>query len=282
MGQQDAEPHHNLMENHRRRKVKTGKICLMLALLVLFSFESIGPTLSNADSPIRQHQVGGNSVQQHTRLDQQNFGPIDSPAALSPKWRSGRIDTTGGAEYLTDTEAAIIIEINMVRTDPAAYAANFLEPLRAYYRGRLLQYPGEIAIQTNEGIRALDECIRALEKSSPLSPLAPNKGLTMAARDHVRDQARTGQTGHTGSDGSSPFIRMNRYGKWNTFAGENIGYGNSQARRIVTSLLIDDGVTSRGHRKNLLDRSFNFIGTAVGPHMVYRSMCVIDLAESYN
>jgi len=270
------------MENYRRRKLKTGKICLIFALLVLFSFESIGPTLSNADSPIRQPQAGGNSVQQHTRFDQQNFGPIDSPAALSPKWRSGSIDTTSGAEYLTDAEAAIIIEVNMVRTDPAAYASNFLDPLRAYYRGRLLQYPGEIAIQTNEGIRALDECIRVLEKSSPLSPLVPNKGLTLAARDHAKDQARTGQTGHTGSDGSNPFARMNRYGKWNTLAGENIGYGHSQTRRIVTSLLIDDGVTSRGHRKNLLDRSFNIIGTAVGPHQIYRSMCVIDLAGSYD
>lgn len=262
--------------------MKTGKICLTLALLVLFSLESVDPTLSNADSPIQQPQAGGNGVQQHTRFDQQKVDRIDSPADLSPRWRSGSIDTTSGAEYLTSAEAAIIIEINMARTDPAAYASNFLEPIRAYYRGRLLQYPGEIAIQTNEGIRALDECIRALEKSSPSSPLVPNKGLTLAARDHANDQARTGQTGHMGSDGSSPFTRMNRYGKWDTLAGENIGYGHSQTRRIVTSLLIDDGVTSRGHRKNLLDRSFNVIGTAVEPHMVYRSMCVIDLAESYD
>jgi uncharacterized protein YkwD len=270
------------MENHRRRIVQIGKICLMLALLVLFSFESIDPTLANTDTPIRQPQAGGNSVQQHTRLDQQKFGPDDSPAALSPRWQSGSIDTTSGAEYLTAAECAMIIEINMVRTDPAAYASNFLKPLRAYYRGRLLQYPGEIAIQTNEGIRALDECIRALEKSSPLSPLVPKKGLTLAARDHAKDQARTGQTGHTGSDGSSFSTRMNRYGKWNTYVGENIGYGNSQTRRIVISLLIDDGVTSRGHRRNLLDRSFNYIGTAVGPHKAYRSMCVIDLAGSYD
>jgi uncharacterized protein YkwD len=192
------------------------------------------------------------------------------------------MDTTGGAEYLTAAECAVIIEINMVRTDPAAYASTFLKPLRAYYRGRLLQYPGEIAIRTSEGIRALDECIRALEKSSPLSPLAPKKGLTLAARDHVKDQAGTGRTGHTGSDGSSFTTRMSRYGKWNTSAGENIDYGNSQARRIVMSLLIDDGVASRGHRKNLLDKSFNFIGTAVGTHQVYGSMCVIDLAGSYD
>lgn len=258
------------------------KICLMMALLVLFSFESIAPALANTDIPIQQPQAGGNSEKQHARLDQQKVGPSDSLAALSPKWRGVSIDTTSGAEYLTSAERAVIIEINMVRTDPAAYASNFLHPLRAYYRGRLFQYPGEIAIQTNEGIQALDECIRVLETSSPLSPLVPKKGLTLAARDHAKDQARTGQTGHTGSDGSSFSTRMNRYGKWNTSLGENLDYGNSQARRIVTSLLIDDGVTSRGHRKNLLNRSFNFIGTAVGPHNAFTSMCVIDLAGSYD
>jgi uncharacterized protein YkwD len=74
---------------------------------------------------------------------------------------------------------------------------------------------------------------------------------------------------------------MNRYGKWDLAAGENIDYGNTQARRIVISFLIDDGVLSRGHRKNILDKAFNFIGVAVGPHPTYRSMCVLDFAGAH-
>jgi uncharacterized protein YkwD len=261
--------------------VQIRKTCLTVALLVLFSLESF-TALAGSDSPIRQPQAGGNNVRQHARLDQQKTGLNDSPEALSPRWQSGSVDTASGIEYLTAAERAVIIEINMVRTDPAAYASNFLEPLKAYYRDRLLQYPGEIAIQTKEGIRALDECIRVLETSSPVNPLAPKKGLTLAARDHAKDQAGTGQTGHTGSDGSTFSTRMNRYGEWNASAGENIDYGNNQPRRIVTALLIDDGVASRGHRQNLLSRSFNVIGVAVGPHKAYRSMCVIDLAGAYD
>jgi uncharacterized protein YkwD len=50
---------------------------------------------------------------------------------------------------------------------------------------------------------------------------------------------------------------------------------------IVISLLVDDGVPSRGHRRNLLDKAFKFIGLSLGAHPVYRHMCVMDFAGSY-
>lgn len=196
-------------------------------------------------------------------------------------WTKEKIDTTAGADYLSDVERQLVIEINMVRTDPARYARDYLVPVRQYYRGRLLSYPGRTPIRTSEGVLPLDECIRALLASKPVRPLAPAKGLTLAARDHARDQAKSGGTGHTGSDGSAPNVRMDRYGAWDISAGENIDYGNALARQIVASLLTDDGVPSRGHRKNLLDPSFTVVGLAVGPHPVYGNMCVIDFAGAY-
>lgn len=199
------------------------------------------------------------------------------PASISPN----KVDTTAGVNYLTDSEKKVIIEINMVRTNPADYARKFLVPLRSYYRKKLLQYPGENAIQTKEGIRALDECIKELQVTKPLPSLYPKKGLALAARDHVRDHSKTGATGHTGSDKSTLINRIGRYGKWSISVGENIDYGNKDARRIVASMLIDDGVTSRGHRINLLDGKFKFVGVSVGPHKVYGHMCVIDFAGSY-
>lgn len=253
--------------------VQIRNIFLLLGLIMLVPYESMAHPPSNSSGLTDQERPG--------RMDQKNIGQTGSSAALSQKWNRKVIDTTVGADYLTATEKAVIIEVNMVRTNPAAYATNFLEPLRAYYSGKLLRYPGEIALSINEGVRALNECIKVLKNARPLHPLVPKKGLTLCARDHLRDQAGTGETGHEGSDGSNTFTRMNRYGKWNTSAGENISYGNSEARKIVTTLLIDDGVPSRGHRKNLLNRSFNFIGVGVGPHKLYKSMCVIDLAGSY-
>ena len=209
--------------------------------------------------------------------------PGAQPAAgkTSARWTADAIDTTAGADYLGETEKELVLEINRLRTDPAAYAASYLEPLRRYYRGNLLQYPGEIAIQTTEGARALDECIRVLKATPGVSTLAPRKGLCLAARDQARDQARSGRTGHTGGDGSTVPDRLNRYGKWSLAAGENIDYGNAAARRIVISFLVDDGVPSRGHRGNLLDPSFHLVGVAVGPHPTYGSMCVLDFAGVY-
>ena len=208
-------------------------------------------------------------------------GLVASINLYSDSWTREKIDTTAGADYLSDVERQIIIEINRVRTDPARYARDYLVPVRRYYKGKLLSYPGRTPIRTSEGVLPLDECIRQLLATKPVGALAPAKGLTLAARDHARDQGKTGGTGHTGSDRSTPDVRMNRHGAWDVSAGENIDYGDAVARQIVASLLTDDGVPSRGHRKNLLDPSFKVVGVAVGPHPVYGRMCVVDLAGAY-
>ena len=205
---------------------------------------------------------------------------ISTPA--SPHWSRERLDTTVGADYLTAQEREVIIELNMLRSDPAMYARNYLIPLRAYYDGKLLKYPGAIPIATTEGAAPLEECIRELESAKPAPLLSPRKGLVLAARDHVADQSRSGATGHTGGDGSSTVVRIDRYGTWHTTAGENIGYGYDETRNIVTALLIDDGVPSRGHRTNLLNGKFNVVGVGVGRHQVYRHMCVMDFAGGYD
>lgn len=257
---------------------------ILLVLVLLVSFESNNWAFSAdrrpTQSPINTAEDKGSTVQVKNDQTGHNTGqaPLDSE---SPKWKRETIDTTAGAGYLTEIERRVIIEINMVRTDPVEYARRYLVPLRAYYHNTFLRFPGEYAIVTSEGILALDECIRDLQAVKPSSPLSPRKGLTLAARDHARDQAKTGAIGHTGSDRSTPEVRINRYGRWDISVGENINYGNEDARRIVTSLLIDDGVPSRGHRSNLLNVTFKFVGASVGPHRVYGHMCVVDFAGSY-
>jgi hypothetical protein len=44
---------------------------------------------------------------------------------------------------------------------------------------------------------------------------------------------------------------------------------------MVMALLIDDGIPSRGHRKNILNPSYGLIGVAAGQHPEYRIVCVI-------
>ena len=213
-----------------------------------------------------------------TAVGPDNEPPLES---MSARWTQAVVDTAAHAEYLTEVERQVVLEINKVRTDPAEYAKRYLLPLRASFHGKLFTVPGETAISTNEGVAPLDECIRELQRTRAVRPLEPRNGLSRAARDHAVDQGKTGATGHTGKDGSSAVSRINRYGRWDLAAGENIDYGNGNARRIVISLLVDDGVPTRGHRRNLLAKAFALVGVSVGLHPVYRHMCVMDFAGAY-
>lgn len=260
------------------------RFSILLVFALLISGVSFTGAYADAGGPSQApaHSSDGKWPLVHLNNDQAVHHTGHVPQyAKSAKAQHSQKATSASAEYLTRMEKKIILEINMVRTNPAEYARMFLVPLGSYYHNRLLQFPGEIAISTKEGIRALDQCIKELQAAKPLSPLDPKKGLTLAARDHAKDQEETGETGHTGSDRSTAEARINRYGKWGITAGENIDYGSGDAKRIVTSLLIDDGVPSRGHRRNLLNGSFKFVGVAVGTHRVFRNVCVMDFAGSY-
>jgi uncharacterized protein YkwD len=105
--------------------------------------------------------------------------------------------------------------------------------------------------------------------------------MCLAARDHVEDIGPKGKVGHDGTDGSKCGERMNRYGKWQKSAGENIAFGPDDARWIVVQLIVDDGVPGRGHRKNIFNAGFRVVGVHIGGHEVYRHMCVIDFAGGY-
>jgi hypothetical protein len=196
-------------------------------------------------------------------------------------WDISKLNTAIDADYISKVEKEVILEINLLRSDPPKYAELYLKPYLQYYHGLDLNIPGEITIVTDEGIKPLEECISQLGHTKPVPIFYPAKGMCRSSHDHAIDQGKTGQIGHSGSDGSTMTDRINRYGKWSFQIGENVDYGNAIARRIVISLLIDDGVSSRGHRKNLLNDAFHKIGVAVGPHPKYGYLCVMDFAGGY-
>ena len=55
-----------------------------------------------------------------------------------------------------------------------------------------------------------------------LSGLEWNEGLNLAAKDHCDDIGPTDTFGHFGSDESTPFDRISRYGKPGWWRGENL------------------------------------------------------------
>jgi uncharacterized protein YkwD len=196
-------------------------------------------------------------------------------------WDLEKLNTAKDASYLSDLEKEVILEMNMVRSDPARYANEIIQPRLKYYDGKKYVVPGQVIRINKEGKKAAEECIKALKKAKKAGLLHPSEGMSKAARDHASDQGKTGKIGHDGKDGSSSKTRIERYGQWDITIGENIDYGNETAREIVVSLLVDDGVSSRGHRKNILNSQYVIAGVAYGTHPVYRTMCVIDYAGKY-
>ena len=177
-------------------------------------------------------------------------------------------------------EKDILQEMNQARTNPQAYVDK-LENFKTYFRGLKRHLPGKATVLTTEGVKAVDDAIAYIQNIEPLNPLTLSTGMSQAARDHVIDQGNTGKLGHIGSDKSKPHERMSRYGKWHKKSAENISYGPDTGEQVIMSLIVDDGVYDRGHRKNIMNPLYQVTGVACGRHPQYQVMCVTTFAVGY-
>jgi hypothetical protein len=151
-------------------------------------------------------------------------------------------------ENLSTSEKDLFYWVNLLRMDPSGFRRNYLEPF-------LKEFP-ELK---GGNVKSLS---RDLSSTGSLSFVAPAPHLLTEANRHATDLARKQKRlSHSASDGRNFQKRMSDAGVRNC-AGENIYEGEADALKAVLLLLIDQGVPDLGHRKALLNPSFNLMGVS--------------------
>ena len=74
---------------------------------------------------------------------------------------------------------------------------------------------------------------------------------------------------------------MERYTKLEGSSGENISYGQDDPKGVIIQLAVDDGVTGRGHRKNITNPAFVKHGCFSGEHAKYKKSTVMNYNGSF-
>ncbi len=151
-------------------------------------------------------------------------------------------------------ELEILAEINRARTQPQAYA-DWLEQQQQYYQGILLKLPGEQAIRTNRGYKALQEAIAFLRQQPPLPPLSSSEALAATAKTQL-DAIANFTSG----------ININL---------DNISYSLVTPQAIVMQLIVDDRFPDRRRRHSLFTSESEQAGIVCEPDERYDNICAI-------
>lgn len=138
--------------------------------------------------------------------------------------------------------------INLLRKDPARFYRLYVRPFGE-------QFP----TLKGANFTSLEADCR---QAGTLNLLAPATHLQKEAARHARDLAKNiGKISHSASDGRNFTQRMADAGV-RRCGGENVFEGESEALVALILLLIDEGVPGLGHRKALLNPSFDILGVA--------------------
>jgi len=173
----------------------------------------------------------------------------------------------------------VLAELNRARSRPSAVAADLRRYARTFREHVAYEDSPDRAWPTQEGPSAVEEAALLLDRQPALGSLLPSAVLTRSARDHAREQARDGGTGHRSADGSGPGDRAVRAGG-DRYVSEAIAYGFETPERAVRQLIVDDGVPRRGHRVLVLGPRLRYAGVGCATHPRWRTVCVVDVAET--
>jgi len=164
-----------------------------------------------------------------------------------------------GRSFMTSEESAMIDEINLLRSDPNAYAGT------VYYYSISAPRGTYSELEVNE-LRA------RLRRTPPLSILQANSCLYQVARrqgEYLRTVPNLTHNGPAGKDPatrsreSCPQVQLGttrRPDGW-IVGNENLSAGHRTARQAIIDLLIDKYDPQNGHREALLAPEWRYVAT---------------------
>jgi uncharacterized protein YkwD len=101
-----------------------------------------------------------------------------------------------------------------------------------------------------------EEYLGAIRKEYRLPPLAPDPTLEKSAAQQAGYMAGAGKMAHRTGWGKDFTSRMRDNGVRGA-AAENVAYGQTSAKEVLSGWM-----TSKGHRRNMLDPAFGHFGLA--------------------
>lgn len=210
--------------------------------------------------------LGSCTVSRNTSVNLTPEKPLSGKYPTVENWNDigyAQANTAQDVNYLSADEKEFIRLTNLVRMNPSFFEHSYLNE-------HLNRFPDD-----ENYVKSLRE---ELKKQKPLPLLYPNVQLCKAAAYHAADMGKTGKVGHVGSDKQNPAKRMAKFGMGNCFLAENCTYGSETPLEMLCSLLIDSGVPSLGHRKNLLCNDYDKVGVSIRPH---KSKFKINMVQDF-
>jgi len=163
-------------------------------------------------------------------------------------------------------------EINLARTNPAAYASKVQEYI-PHFQDKILKIPDQrVAIKTQEGAAAYEECVNFLKSAEPTEAHVPSRGLTRIANDFLSG-VQSVDPSQIGTIDMNAII--DKYGSFQGNFSRAMEFGGSTPEQVVINLLVSDGDKSRSQRDALLNPILKRVGVSQGKHDIYRTVTII-------
>src|SRR5258706_3222962 len=193
-------------------------------------------------------------------LRQNRSQPDPSPlASFSADWNDSRYlacNTAVNSRYMNDNEKEVIYILNLLHSNPKLFANSVVTKYPEYMNRNYL---------TN--VPEYQSLLDTLRKVRTLPLLYPDSLCFESAKCHATSAGKIAYVGH---DRKTEECKVKKHHQ-----GECCQYGYKDALSIVMALLIDQNMSSLGHRFLCLS-DYAHIGVSVQPHTGHGYNAVLD------